>query len=332
MTLASLSRYGTRAGAIIGLGILIGYQSFAASARADVGFFPIAAPTADAASAAEALSPTTQPLYLAADADNTIYAQPATVGPTQGTNEGGTNVDLNFDYFNHDVYRGVDHSLVGGRGDTANLESEGRITFDLGRLPHPFVGVFANVFDSDPVSRFQEIRPYFGAELKVRPLNLSAGDNTYIYPEREDFDTSEVWGKIEFDDSLLFHTDEPIASPYVYGAYDYSKNKGWYLESGIKHDFVLEQTGITITPFADIAYIVGFQQEFVFIIPVRHADGFQHYDVGVQLRYSLNTLFNFSKRFGEFTFKASVTSTNAIQARLGANNVLWGGVGIGFQY
>lgn len=270
-------------------------------------------------------------LAMAAGDDESIYPQLNGPQETPAVNSGSVNFNLEADYLTQYVYRGVDHSRVGGRGAGANLAIQGQMTFDLGKFPHPFVGVFTDVFDSDPVSRFQEIRPFIGALLPLRPFTFEGGLNSYIYPERENFDTAEVYGKISFDDSLLLNTERPVLTPYVYAAYDYDRNSGWYMEAGISHDFIFEDWGLTFTPHADIAYILGYQQQFIFVNR-RHDSGWQHYDVGLSAAYSLNTLFNFPKRYGEFDLKGYLVYTGAIQKNITADNVLWGGAGIEFKY
>jgi hypothetical protein len=265
------------------------------------------------------------------DDTDSVYAPPPPPSQELGLNEGGVHIDFDATYFNHYVYRGVDYSSVGGTGNSTNLEVNAQVNFDLGKLPHPFVGVFSNVYDSDPVSRFQEIRPYAGLDWNLRPLEITAGENSYLYPNRTKFETSEFYGKFTFDDSVLFHGDQPLLSPYFYGAYDYVRNNGWYFETGIKHDFVFEDTGLTLTAYGDAAYILGYQQQFVFINN-KHATGFQHYDLGLDLTYSLNDLLNFSKRYGEFDVKGYLTYSGKLNSAITANNVVWGGVGIGFRY
>jgi len=260
----------------------------------------------------------------------TVYGEPQTPTDQPGVNAGGTHVQLDFDYYNHYVYRGVDHSLVGGRGDSANVESQAQINFDIKQFT-PFVGVFSNVFDSDPLSRFQEIRPYFGGSLNLHPLTLSAGDNAYLFLERRAFDTSEVWGKFEFDDGYMFGLDKPIFSPSIYGAYDYDKNKGWYFEAAVRHDFTIEQTGVTISPYADVGYIYNYQEQFVYINN-KDDTGFQHYDVGVIVTYALNSLLNIPMRYGDFDLTSRIVETGKIRSVLDADNVFWGGVGVEFRY
>ncbi|HUB27732.1 MAG TPA: hypothetical protein VL992_20070 [Tepidisphaeraceae bacterium] len=289
------------------------------------------------------LAPTTQPdvpeLSTDTNSDEGIYTMPQPPLPGQGTNQGGVNFNLDLSYFNQYVYRGVDHSIGEAKpsgvftlkGSTLNFQVDTNLHFDLGKFPHPFLGLFTDVYDADPVNKFQEVRPYYGLEWEVKPFTLIGGGNTYIYPGRTDLNTAEYFGKFSFNDSLLFHSATPIFSPYYYAAYDYDKNKGWYMEGGITHDFPFEDFGVTFTTQADVAYIMGYQEQFVFINEF-HDTGWQHYDLGFKLAYSLNHLFNLGQRYGQFDILASIFYTGTIDGDLTANNILWGGVGIGFSY
>ncbi|MGA2233617.1 MAG: hypothetical protein ABSH22_22140 [Tepidisphaeraceae bacterium] len=304
------------------------------SAAADLAGAGEVNPQSDLASAAS----TPAMLSLAPSNDEGVYTMPEPPTPDTGSNYGGVHLDLSLTYFNHYVYRGVDHSIgtpsVGItdlKASTLNLQIDGKIEFDLGRFPHPFVGIFADIYDADPVSRFQEFRPYVGVDWLVKPFTLEGGDTAYIYPDREFLNTAEFFGKITLNDGFLYHSDKPLLSPYFYGAYDYDKNKGWYMEAGITHDFEFEELGLKLTFQADAAYIIGFQQQFVFIDSL-HDTGFQHFDTGMKADYSLNRLFNISSRFGEFDLLGYLFYTGKMDADLRANNVIWGGAGIGFKY
>jgi len=228
------------------------------------------------------------------------------------------------------VYRGVDRSDVGGYEDAPNLQVDAKLSFDLGKLPHPFVGVFANVYDSDPISNFQEIRPYFGADWNLRPFLFSFGNITYIYPDRDEFNTGEAFLKITFDDSFLFSTERPILSPYVLGAYDYDVNNGYYVEAGLTHDMIIEDTGMMLTFLGSIGYVRGIERQFVFFS--EEDDGLQYWEVGMIGTYSLNTLMNVSRRYGEWSMKGFLFYTNRIDDELPADTQLWGGIALGFKY
>jgi hypothetical protein len=263
--------------------------------------------------------------------DESVYAPPTVPKEDEGANLGGVNLDFRINYLSDYVYRGVNHSAVSENG-ARNLQFDGTVTFNTGRLPHPFVGIFTNIDNGDPVSRFQEIRPFAGLDWYIRPLDIAAGVNTYIYPEREaHFNTSEVWVKVTFDDSMLFKSEHPVFSPYGYAAYDYDKNDGFYAEVGIKHDFIIEDTGITLTVWGDVAYIDGIKQFFVF--PTGKHFGFQHYDVGLTASYSLNQLFHFSRRYGDVSLNGYINYTNRIDKEIkGVDSKVWGGVGVQFKY
>ena len=273
--------------------------------------------------------PPPQNLSLLPD-DKSVYAPPTPPRDDEGVNAGGVHIDFAVRYVTDNVYRGVDRSEVGGPEDAPNLQFDGRFYFDLGKLPHPFVGAFVNIFDSDPISRFQEVRPYLGFEWNLRPFIVEAGNITYIFPERDEMNTGEVYGKVTFDDSWAFSTDRPILSPYVLVAYDYDKFDGWYMEAGIRHDFVIENTGLTITALASIAYVMD--QGF-FATSERGRDtGLQHYEIGIIGSYSLNQLFQLSPRFGTFTLEGYLYYDDRTSTDLRANIQIWGGMGIGFKY
>jgi hypothetical protein len=273
-----------------------------------------------------------------------VYAAPEPERVEDGVNNGGVNIDVDFRYLTDDVYRGISHDRavysavpgqpVVGKLHAANYQVDATLSFNLGKLPHPFVGVFTDINDSDPVSRFQEIRPFFGLDYTLRPLSVSAGLNTYIYPEREKLspspNTSEVYVRMMLDDSYFFLTPKPILSPYVYGAYDYNRNQGWYLEAGLKHDFDFPDFGFTLSPYGDVAYISRFPQQFIVISP--HSSGFQHYDIGLTGTFSLNHLFHVAPRYGQFAIEGYLTYTGKFSNPIVANTELWGGVGLKYRY
>jgi hypothetical protein len=301
---------------------------------------------ADAAPVASVL----RPLHLMQDTE-TIYDVEAPPAQDTGFNAGGVNFDLRVGFLTDYVFRGIDRSegsggfndekgnpvtfnpdepdFEPGAEDAANLQFDGRLKFDLGRIPSPIVGLFANVYNDDPINQFQEIRPYVGLEWMIRPLIISAGQTTYIYPERDEVNTAEVWASVTLDDSILFNAERPVLSPYVFAAYDYDLYEGTYIEAGVKHEIVIEDTPITVTFLADVAFVAKNPQ---FTAKNGEDTGFQHYDIGVIGRYNLNTLFNISRRYGTFQLEGYLYYTDGISKDLLADTQLWGGVGIGFHY
>jgi hypothetical protein len=259
------------------------------------------------------------------------YSSAAQAPEDEGGNRGGAHFSLDFSYADHYVYRGVDHDAVATHGTSLNLLFDGKLSFDLGHYPHPFVGVFTNIYDADPVSRFQEIRPYIGATWDLRPFELALTQINYIYPEREQLNQPEADFQLGLDDSLLFKTHNPVFSPYVLGAFDYQKNQGWYVETGVHHDIVFEDLGLTLTGEANVAWISGLHQQFVYINTLK-STGWQHWEVGLIAAYSLNALFHVSDRIGEFDLKGYGYYDGKLSNFITANNVLWGGIGLSFRY
>jgi hypothetical protein len=262
--------------------------------------------------------------------DQSVYAPPAPPRENEGFNAGGVNFDLQFRYVTDNVYRGVSRSGPGEHAHSTNLQFDGKLDFNLGKLPHPFIGSFVNIHSADPVSRFQEVRPYFGFNWNLRPFTAEIGNITYIFPERDNLNTGEVYAKITFDDSWLLRTDTPIVSPYVLAAYDYDKYNGWYFEAGIKHDFVFQESGFTLTALADVGFVAN---NVSFSTKLNGNDtGLQHYEIGLVGHYSLNHLFKFSPRYGTFTLEGYLFYDDRTSTDLKATIQVWGGAGIGFSY
>src|SRR6266850_1838897 len=276
------------------------------------------------------------PRFTLEPQDTSVYALPTPPTTEEGANTGGVNIDMRVNYLSDYLYRGVDrtHFIDTSTGnptanERANFQFDGKLIWNLGKLPHPFIGIFANVLDQDPISTFQEVRPVFGAEWRIRPLILSAGHNTYIFPERSELNTSEAWGKIALDDSVLLRSDEPLLTPYIYAAYDYDIYNGWYFQAGVSHDFVIEGTGINFTAEAAVGGVLGQQ---AFAGPTRKDTGFQHYEFGLTARYNLNQVLNIPARYGQWSINGYIYYADGLNNHLRADTQLWGGTGIQFSY
>lgn len=259
-----------------------------------------------------------------------VYAPPAAPSPDEGVNAGAVHTDISVSYLNDYIFRGIEPFEENNQQEKSlNLQFSGKMSFDLGKAPHPFIGVFTNVSESDPISNFQEIRPYFGADWNLRPLILTAGLNTYVYPNRPDLQTAEVYGKIKLDDSYFTRADHPLLSPYILGAYDYDKYKGWYLEAGVEHDFEFPDIGVTLTMQAAVAYVHANE---LFAGPTGQDSGFQHYQLGLIADYSLNNLLNIPQRYGQWSLRGYLFYTDGIRSQLRSESRLYGGGGIALSY
>lgn len=275
---------------------------------------------------------------------STTSAQPAPAAPPSvytdaadplsvrddAVNRGGANFDFTFRYLTDYVYRGIDKNESGGKEDAANVQFDASMSFDLGKAPHPYIGVFSNIYDEDPISRFQEIRPYIGASWTIRPLTITAGNNTYLFLEREEANTSEFFVRFQIDDNFWLKQDKALFSPYVMGAYDYDENKGWYFEAGIERSFMFEDLGLKVTAYADVAYVTTYQ--LYAVEPGGQDSGFQHYDVGMMLQYNLNRATSLPPRYGTWFLEGYLVYTDGLDNDLKADTQLWGGLGLRMKY
>ena len=211
----------------VAIGIaLIPFACGSTSARADM---PATQPS-DSSDAVQSVMGSSEPLRL----DNipeSVYAPPAPPRDDQGTNEGGVHFDLSSRFLDRYLFRGIIRFRNLEGGSSTNFQLDGKLSFDTGRFPHPYVDTFVNVDDGDSVSRFQEVRPSAGFDWKLKPLTLSVSYIDYLFPEREKTnDTQEVAFRIALDDSRLWHTERPMLSPYLFTAYDFERYNGWYFE------------------------------------------------------------------------------------------------------
>jgi hypothetical protein len=281
-------------------------------------------------------------LALQVGQPESIYAPPEAMGEEQAVNAGGVNFKLNATYFTDYIFRGIDRSETSGTEDSGNVQIDGQMRFELDRFPDLFLGVFTNINDADPISRFQEIRPYYGLELTARPIIFTVGNTFYIFPDRDEFNTAEIFARLTLDDSYFFRTDDPVLSPYVMAAWDYDKHDGFYIEAGVRHDWVWDDLPLVVSPVARAAYIVNHKAfragglsglDPSFEAGTTGDDtGLQHYEIGLEVSYGLNELLNIPARYGDLDLKGYLFYTDGLQNDLRADTELYGGVGIGFSY
>jgi len=308
--------------------------------RAIVGMLAVAAPARAEEQAGALVTPLD--LSLQGAVPESIYAPPEAMAEEQQVNAGGVNFRLDAFYSTDYVFRGIDRSETSGTEDSGNVQIDGQMRFELGRFPDLFLGVFTNINDADPISRFQEIRPYYGLELTARPIIFTVGNTFYIFPDRDAFNTAEVFAQLKLDDSYFFRTDDPVFSPYVMAAWDYDKHDGFYIEAGVRHDWALEGLPIVISPVARAAYVINHKafreggltgNDPSFEAGTTGDDtGFQHYEVGLELTYRLNELLSIPARYGQLDLKGYLFYTDQLQNDLRADTELYGGLGVGFRY
>ncbi len=276
-----------------------------------------------------------QPLQLVQlqDPEESIYEDVGPPRPEEGFNSGGVNFDLTVSYLTDYVFRGVDQSELGENEDAPNLQFDGFFKFDLGKLPHPIAGVFVNIYEDDPVSEFQEIRPYVGFQWESGRSRSPAGTRRSSSPSARPSTRTRSTSASRSTTRRIWGTDQPLLSPYGFAAYDYDLYHGVYVEVGLSHEFTLEGTGITFVAQADLAYVTGHP----FFADPEAADpsenGFQHYDVGLTGTYSLNSLLNIPRPLRPVEPQRLPLLHRRHRERPPAPDTqLWGGMGVRFQY
>lgn len=228
------------------------------------------------------------------------------------------------------VFRGLERFEAGRTEDRPNVQFDARVALDLGRLPHPFVGAFANLSTGDPVEELQEVRPTVGFTWDLGFVDVLAANAFYAFPERDDLETAEVQAAVRLDTTALFRSERPLPTPYGFAAYDYDRWNGLYVEAGVDWKFPVETTGLTFTFGGAAAYA---RQLDGFYGPEGGADdGFPYYEVRADAVYELNQLLNIPERFGRVRALLQVRYTGAIEEELGATEQLWGGVGVGIAF
>lgn len=282
--------------------------------------------TAETAAAQSLVPPVRLAMF---DQPESVYPQITAPTPEEGYNAGAVHIEMDASYWTRYVYRGVDQSAK-GKGTENSLQFNGYSEFDLGKIPHPFIGLFANIFNNDPVSRFEEVRSFGGFKWIIKPLTVEAAYQNYQFPNRRVQDTQEIWARLSLDDSRVWRTEKPILSPYIFGAWDFDLYQGFYIEAGLKHDFVFEDLGVTLTPSADAAYVI--HDKYFRQGTNTHETGIQHAQFGMTLSYNLNGLFNIPRRYGEFQLKAYGFYTEGIDNQLRGDSRVYGGAGISFKY
>ncbi|MGC4030463.1 MAG: hypothetical protein QM754_01770 [Tepidisphaeraceae bacterium] len=279
---------------------------------------------------------------VAQQVPESVYALPDLPSADAVDGAGQVHFGLGVSYFTDYVYRGVEFFQIPGREDNPNFQVDAKLSFDLGKLPHPYVSVFTNAADSDPVNSFEEIRPQAGFDWPIKPLVFSAGYTAYLYPDREELQTNEVFFRVAFDEKTLYH-GEPIPTPYLLAAYDFDKYDGFYLEAGVKYRVPIDELGITLTGVASVAYVSGYRAYLGDTADIPgffttaatdgdRVDGFQHYQLGLIGQYSISKLFDIPSRFGDFSLRGYLFYTDGMSNDPAATSELWGGASINLEF
>lgn len=266
----------------------------------------------------------------------TVYAPPGGAELAEPEAGGGSfRTELGLGYASAYVYRGVERSQANDHGTGkvtggSNLQVDGRLTWESDGPWRPFAGVFANFWDSDPENQLQEVRPTAGVGWAGRPMRLSAGVTSYVYPGQTGSNTNEVFLRADLDERALLSVEQPIVSPYVLAAYDFDANHGWYGEVGISHDFTVAGCGLTLTPVARMACTDHMRQSFV-LRTAESGTGWQHWDAGLVAGYRLNTILNLPTTAGNWRVEGYLFRTQHLADATLGDSVTWGGIRLAWE-
>jgi hypothetical protein len=262
---------------------------------------------------------------LLADVPETVYEPVPIRQPGSGFNDGAVSLDIGVIYRTDYVFRGIEPVEPDSGEDAANVGIDGTITFDLGRLPDPFVRLFTNTAEGDQISKFQVIRPTVGLRFDSEVLDVVVAHQSFTYPDRDVLDTSEVYVEVDFNDALLSGDEGKFIGPYAFVAYDYDTFEGIYAEAGFRRSGRQPGSALLVGYDLHIAYVDGLEELF-------GDDGFAHYQFGVHAEYDLNTLLNISRRYGRFSLVGELHYTDEIDDEVAAETQIWGGGGLMLRY
>ena len=261
------------------------------------------------------------------DVPETVYGEPRLQTPGSGFNEGAVNLQLKALYATDYVFRGFEPVEPDSSEDALNFGFDGTLSFDLGRLPDPYVRLVTNSAEGDSISNFQVFRPLVGLVFANDAFDLNVGHQGFTYPDRDGLDTGEIFAEFHFNDAVLGGEQGRVLGPYVFAAYDYDTFEGTYIEGGLRRFEKVGESSVWLGYDAHVAYVDRLQGLFG-----GDGSGFQHWQVGVNARYDLNTLLNLSRRFGRWSVEGQINYTDGIDDDLAAETQLWGGGGIVFRY
>ena len=261
----------------------------------------------------------------------TVYGPPTIRQAGEGFNDGGVHIGISLRYATDYVFRGIEPVEPTSSEDAINGQVDSRLTFDLGRLPDPYIGVFVNTAEGDEISNFQIIRPIAGLRWELEAAIIDLGHQSFTYPDRDELDSNEVFLDVHFNDAALVGEEGPLLGPYVFAAYDYDAFEGTYIEAGFRRESAIAESSLRLGYNVHVAYVDSLGDLYG-SGPNPGGSGFQHYQLGLTARYDLNTLLNLSRRYGEWSLEGFINYTDGIDNDLRANTQIWGGGGIVFRY
>jgi hypothetical protein len=217
------------------------------------------------------------------------------------------------------VFRGIRRTGEAGRGGSNFPVSA---SLRLGDTVRPFADAWANANTRDEESPLQELRLAAGVEFG-REVTVAAGVRSYVFPGRSGRNTNEVFAQVQIDDRAWWGTERPVLSPHVLIAWDPDAADGGYAEIGAEHSFELPLPQLALVAWTTFAYTHELRDSFAY---TSGGTGFQHVELGAELRYRLNPLLNLPRAAGELTVSAQLAHSQHLQRQTLGEDVTWAAV------
>ncbi|HOD81278.1 MAG: hypothetical protein BWX88_00382 [Planctomycetes bacterium ADurb.Bin126] len=180
---------------------------------------------------------------------------------------------------------------------------------------------------------------YWRYNIEKLYTTVEIGWAAYTYPPfTGDFHTTyELWGKLTFDDSVLFGTKGPVFNPYVQYWHDYDVVKGGWLELGAKHDFALAELGmgdvpvlkdITVTPSLALGMDHRYNTKALGFSPATRLGNIQY---GLDVVYNVSQALGVHERWGVVKVGPFLRFSQALFDEI-TQDEFWGGLKVSYAW
>ena len=257
-------------------------------------------------------------------------------------------VSLSVDYalVSDYIFRGINFSEYPGEGrEKLNHQLGAGIEIDTGAFGAIGASVWFEWYAAqqrltpDYSGKTQEVdyAVYWSYGFESLATTVEIGWIAYTFPpfRGDAHSTYELYGKLGFQDGVLWGTESPILSPTIayYQDIDDAAGSGWF-EVGISHDFDMERVlpvmqRLTVTP----SLVLGVDHRYFGKLGLtsRTSTRVANLTYGLGASYDLGAALGMPPRYGEFTVGGFVNYSQAF-ARDAIKDELYGGMTVGYSW
>ncbi len=205
-----------------------------------------------------------------------------------------------------------------------------------------FVGQEHLTTDSDSNLQEVDFTAYWKYAIEKIGTTVELGWINYHFPRSSgDADnTSDLYVKVSFDDSLVF--GKPILNPYIAYYHDIDDVQAGWLEMGVSHDFVLKDMGcekccilkdLTVTP----SLVLGVDHRYYDKVGLGGDGGvgtrLGAINYGLTFTYDLSGALNMSPQCGSIALKGFINYSQPFHDEdTLVNDILYGGVTVSYSW